>query len=104
MIADANVTLSNAKWPNRDPFLDEGFAAIQWGIFLEKTRFSYLEPSRFLEDPNLYDFVINVKGSVPCIYTSPTMNWRYAVSIHSIAASNSSSGTVAKLVAESLIA
>jgi RHS repeat-associated protein len=47
------------RWPNRDPFLDEGFEADHWGIVFEKTHFSYIQPSQLLEDPNLYDFVIN---------------------------------------------
>ena len=47
------------RWLNRDPFLDEGSEAIQLGMLFEKTHFSYPQPDEFLEDPNLYDFVIN---------------------------------------------
>ncbi|MBU6409568.1 MAG: RHS repeat-associated core domain-containing protein [Verrucomicrobia bacterium] len=47
------------RWVNRDPFPDEGFEADHWGIVFEKTDFAYIQPDQLLEDPNLYDFVVN---------------------------------------------
>jgi RHS repeat-associated protein len=47
------------RWVNRDPFLDEGFGAVQMGFYLEQVLFRYIKPNRFLVDQNLYDFVGN---------------------------------------------
>jgi hypothetical protein len=45
------------RWVNRDPFCERGFDSIIFGMLLEKIEFSYLQPSEYSDDANLYGFV-----------------------------------------------